>query len=138
MIKTKIDTVKGFQDFLPPESLKRNVVKKTIEKYIKKKYKFVIICGGGKLARGFQEVASKSKKLSNQELDWLGIYATKINAFLLKSIFNEHAENEIISNPNQKIKFRKTFRQKYSMCALKRLKGKNITFLSWILQKALI
>ena len=93
-----------------PDNLDREFLsnfKKTIEKYIKKNYKFVIICGGGRLARNFQDVASKARKLSNKELDWLGIYATKINAFLLKSIFNEYAENEIVSNPNQKIKFRK-------------------------------
>ena len=81
--------------------------KKTIEKYIKKNYRFIIICGGGKLARNFQQVASKVKKLSNKELDWLGIYATKINAHLLKSVFNDSADDNIISNPNKKIKFKK-------------------------------
>ena len=93
-----------------PEDFDFNFLKKfkqVIEKYIKKNYRFVIICGGGKLARNFQQVASKSKKLSNKELDWLGIYATKINAHLLKSVFNEHADENIISNPNLKIKFRK-------------------------------
>ena len=81
--------------------------KKTIEKYIKKDYRFVIICGGGKLARNFQQVASESRKLSTKELDWLGIYATKINAHLLKSVFNDNADEDIISNPTLKIKFKK-------------------------------
>lgn len=81
--------------------------KRTIEKYVKRNYKFVIICGGGKLARNFQQVASKVKKLSNKELDWLGIYATRINAHLVKSMFGNHAEDSIISNPNSKINFKK-------------------------------
>lgn len=81
--------------------------KQVIEKYIKKNYKFAIICGGGKLARTFQEIASKSSKLNNDELDWLGIYATKINAHLVKSIFGDNAEDFIISNPNQRINFKK-------------------------------
>lgn len=34
-MKIEVDTVKGFQDFLPPESLKREAVKKVIEKYYK-------------------------------------------------------------------------------------------------------
>jgi len=34
-MKIEIDTVKGFQDFLPPESLKREEVKKVIEKYFR-------------------------------------------------------------------------------------------------------
>ena len=32
-MKIEVDTVKGFQDYLPPESLKRNAVKKIIEKH---------------------------------------------------------------------------------------------------------
>ncbi len=82
--------------------------KQVIEKYIKKDYKFAIICGGGKLARTFQEIASRSSKLNNEELDWLGIHATKINAHLVKSIFDSNAEDFVVSNPNRKIKFKKS------------------------------
>ena len=81
--------------------------KKTIQKYLKKKYKFVIICGGGKLARNFQQITSKERKLSNDELDWLGIHATKINAHLLKALFGSMANDFIVTNPNDKINFRK-------------------------------
>lgn len=81
--------------------------RQVIEKYIKKNHKFVIICGGGKLARTFQETASKSYKLSNEELDWLGIRATKINAYLVKSIFGNDAEDFIVSNPTQKLNLKK-------------------------------
>ncbi len=80
---------------------------KIIQKHAKKRYKFIIICGGGKLARSFQQVASKKRKLSNEELDWLGIYATKINAHLLKSIFGNKAEDFIITNPNERVRFKK-------------------------------
>ena len=79
---------------------------KTIKKHARKN-RFVIICGGGRLARSFQQVASKAKKLSNKELDWLGIYATKINAHLLKSVFGGKADDAIITNPNSKISFKK-------------------------------
>lgn len=93
-----------------PENLDKKFLlnfKKVIEKYIKKNYKFVVICGGGKLARNFQQLASKAKKLSNKELDWLGIYATKINAHILKSMFGDFANDYIISNPNKRIIFKK-------------------------------
>ena len=82
-------------------------IKLVIEKYAKKNHKFVIICGGGKLARTFQEIASSSSKLSNEELDWLGIHATKINAYLVKSMLGNNAENFIVSNPTQKISLKK-------------------------------
>ena len=81
--------------------------KKTVEKYIKKDYRFAIICGGGRLARKYQESASEIAKLSDSELDWLGIYATELNAQLIKMIFNKHAEDFVISNPKVKIKFGK-------------------------------
>ena len=34
-MKIEVDTVKGFQDYLPPESLKREAVRKIIEKNFK-------------------------------------------------------------------------------------------------------
>lgn len=79
--------------------------KKTIEKYIKKSYKFVIICGGGRLARDMQEAASSISKPSNEDLDWLGIYATRLNAQLLKKILGNHAADAVIEDPNTKIIF---------------------------------
>ena len=108
MPKTFVISLGGSLIF--PDDLDKNFLnnfKKIVSKYTKKEYKFIIVCGGGKLARAFQQVASKAKKLSNEELDWLGIYATKINAHFLKSLFGEHAEQNIISNPNKKINFKK-------------------------------
>ena len=108
MPKTFVISLGGsliFPDKLDKKFL--NNFKKTIEKYIKKKYKFIIICGGGKLARNFQQAASKIKKLGNREMDWLGIQATKINAHSLKSIFGDKANDSIITNPNSKINFKK-------------------------------
>ena len=81
--------------------------KNTIERYIKKGYKFVIYCGGGKLARNIQQSASKISKLSSEDLDWLGIYATRLNAFLMKTIFKNEAEGFIFENPNNRIDFKK-------------------------------
>ena len=108
MPKTIILSLGG--SLICPKDFDFNFLKKfrqVIEKYIKKNRKFVIICGGGKLARTFQEIASKSSKLNNEELDWLGIHATKISAYLVKSIFGRNAEDFIISNPSQKINFKK-------------------------------
>ena len=82
--------------------------KKIIKKYVNKRHKFAIICGGGRLARNFQQVASKGKKLSNRELDWLGIYATRINAHLLKAALDGIADETIITHPNSKISFKKS------------------------------
>ena len=82
--------------------------KKLIGKYIIKNYKFVIYCGGGMLARSIQEAASGISKMSNEQLDWLGIYSTRLNALLLRYIFGKNAQDPVIGNPNDKIKFKKS------------------------------
>ena len=87
MVPDKIDVnfLKGF----------RNLIKKY------PKSKFVIICGGGKLARKLQKKTKKLRNITDKDLDWLGIYATRINALSLKKVFN--VRGKIIINPKEKI-----------------------------------
>ena len=81
--------------------------KNIIEHYAKKGFKFIIVCGGGKLARNLQQAASKIPKVTNKDLDWLGIYATRANASLVKGVFKNNVQDRIIINPNEKISFKK-------------------------------
>ena len=81
--------------------------KNIIEHYAKKGFKFIVICGGGKVARNLQQAASKIPKVTNKDLDWLGIYATRANAQLIRAILKDNAQDAIISNPNEKIRFKK-------------------------------
>lgn len=81
--------------------------KKTVEKYLGKGYRFAIYCGGGKIARDYQKAASGIAKLSNRELDWIGIHATVLNAEFVRSLFGNLAEEFIVRNPTQKISFNK-------------------------------
>ena len=83
-----------------------NGFKKIIEKHISKGYKFIIITGGGKTARNYQDAAKKITKLTRDDLDWLGIHATRINAHFIRTIFRNHAYPKIIKNPNEKIIFK--------------------------------
>jgi len=80
--------------------------KNIIEKEIKKAKKFIIITGGGKTARNYQNAAKALTKVSNEDLDWLGIHATRINAHLLLTIFRKYAYFRIIKNPKEKINFK--------------------------------
>jgi uridylate kinase len=54
--------------------------------FVKNGHKFVIICGGGKTCRKYQDAARKLG-IKDDNLDWIGISATKLNAELLRSIF---------------------------------------------------
>lgn len=82
--------------------------RRVIGKYAKKNHRFVIICGGGKIARVFQQMASQSSKLSSNQLDWLGIHATRINAYLVKSVFGNDAEDFIVHDPTKKLSPKKS------------------------------
>ncbi|MFH1182385.1 MAG: UMP kinase [Candidatus Woesearchaeota archaeon] len=77
-----------------------------ILKLTKDDRRFIIICGGGKTAREYQSAASKVVKLTDDDLDWLGIHATRLNAHLLRTIFRDIANKRVVKNPNDKIAFK--------------------------------
>lgn len=77
--------------------------RKLLFEFINKKWKFILVIGGGKTSRMYQAAALKITKLSDQEQDWLGIQATKLNAHLLKIIFQPKAWPEILDQPLDKI-----------------------------------
>lgn len=73
--------------------------------FIKKGNKVAIIAGGGKTARFYQEGAKKlTPDVSQDDLDWIGIKATKVNAELVRGMFGNKAYEEVIDDPTQKIK----------------------------------
>jgi uridylate kinase len=74
-----------------------------IKREIKKGYKFVIVAGGGHTARSYQKAITKIKKVSDENKDWLGIEATKLNALLLKTILKKES-HPIIFDKRLKIK----------------------------------
>ncbi len=61
---------------------------------------FIIIAGGGKTARRYQDAANKVAEIDNYDLDWLGLHATKLNGHLLRTIFKNVAYPIIITNPD--------------------------------------
>ena len=68
---------------------------------LKQKKKFFLIVGGGKTSRNYVAAADKIIKVTADDLDWLGIHATRLNAHLLRTIFRKQAHPEIITNPTK-------------------------------------
>ncbi len=62
-------------------------------------YRFVLITGGGRTARDYQKAAAALLTVPAEDLDWLGIHATRLNAHLLRTVFREEASPRIITNP---------------------------------------
>lgn len=80
--------------------------KQLIEASAKGGYKFVIVCGGGITARDYQKAAKKVSKLTRDDLDWLGIHATRLNSHLMRTIFRDIAHPAIVKNPTEKVNFK--------------------------------
>jgi uridylate kinase len=74
-----------------------------VREYIESGFRFVIITGGGKTARRYQEAASAVATLTPEDLDWLGLHATRLNGHLLRTIFRDIAHPVIVTNPDDVI-----------------------------------
>ena len=62
--------------------------------------RFIIIAGGGRTARQYQDAARNVTNVTNEDLDWMGLHATRLNGHLLRTIFRDIAHPEIITNPD--------------------------------------
>ncbi len=80
--------------------------KKLINDFVEKGNKAIIVCGGGKTARLYQNAASKISNLRIDDIDWMGIHATRLNAQLVKTLFLGIVNEKIIHNPDDKVDFR--------------------------------
>jgi len=71
--------------------------KKTIEFWVKEGRKFIIVTGGGRLSREYQEAAEKIFSIDDINKDRIGIQATRLNAQLIRSIFGKNADLTVVS-----------------------------------------
>ncbi len=63
--------------------------------------RFIIIAGGGRTARNYQEAAAAVSDLNSNDLDWMGIHATRLNGHLLRTVFRDVAHPVMITNPDE-------------------------------------
>ncbi len=78
--------------------------KEFILRLLKEKRKVIVVTGGGATARHYQQAASKISKLTDEDKDWLGVHATRINAHLLRTIFKKEAYPVVLDSPHKPIK----------------------------------
>jgi uridylate kinase len=89
IVPDQIDTI-----FL--KNLKNFIVEETA-----KGRHFIIIAGGGKTARRYQEAANAVTDLNPEDLDWMGIHATRLNGHLLRTVFRDIAHRVMLTNPDE-------------------------------------
>lgn len=76
----------------------RNLI---LEQIKQKEQRFVLITGGGRTARRYAQAAQAvSEDVNDEDKDWLGIHATRLNAHLIRTIFRDQAHPRINTNPH--------------------------------------
>jgi uridylate kinase len=72
-----------------------------IARCAKYRKKFVVVVGGGRTCRGYQAAAKSAAPISSDDLDWIGIYATRLNATLVRAAFGKRAAPALVENPGK-------------------------------------
>lgn len=89
-----------------PKKININLLRKfyfIVKEEIKKGNRFIFVVGGGTISREYQQAMSEIKKICDEDKDLIGIYATRLNAQLIKSVFKKEA-NPVIFDERFKIK----------------------------------
>ena len=71
-----------------------------IKNYASKGFKFIIITGGGKICRVYNDAVEKIVTPTKDDLDWLGIATTRLNSELVRISFGGLAFDKIIMDPD--------------------------------------
>jgi uridylate kinase len=72
--------------------------------FLRDGHRFVIVIGGGRLAREYQEAAKRIVRVTDEDLDWIGIHATRINAHLLRTVFAREAHPVVIDDHRRSLR----------------------------------
>lgn len=85
-----------------PEGVDTNFVSSfitLISEYAQQGRSFAVIVGGGSLNKTYNKALQEIIETSPHMLDWLGIYATRMNAQFIRLAFKECASTTIVTNP---------------------------------------
>ncbi|MCE9549068.1 UMP kinase [Candidatus Nomurabacteria bacterium] len=84
-----------------PEELDINFLrdfKKLILSQVEQGKKFIIITGGGTLNRKYNQAAKDLSNPEMEDLDWIGIASLRLNAELMRVIFEDKSHGKVINN----------------------------------------
>ncbi|MCL4374714.1 UMP kinase [Patescibacteria group bacterium] len=74
-----------------------------IRKHVAQGKRFILVAGGGSIARIYRDAGKNIiGRVTNDDLDWLAIHLTRVNAHLLRTIFQDIAHPRIIQYYNRK------------------------------------
>ena len=66
-------------------------------------HRFLLVAGGGRTARNYQSAATQVAPVAEDDLDWLGIHATRLNAHLLRTVLRDLAHPRVLTDPTEAV-----------------------------------
>lgn len=76
-----------------------------VREQVEKGKRFFLVAGGGKLARTYRDAGKTVVgTMTEEDLDWLGIHVTRLNAHLLRTVFQDIAHPRVISDYDKKLR----------------------------------
>ena len=68
---------------------------------VEPRQKLIIVCGGGSLARDYQAALREvNPGARNDDLDWVGVAATRVNGELLRRILHAWCVEDLVTDPS--------------------------------------
>jgi uridylate kinase len=69
--------------------------------------RFVFVVGGGGPARSYQQAYRQIRGdgAVDEEADWIGVMATRLNAQLVKAVMGEWCKDEVVIDPSKSVSF---------------------------------
>jgi uridylate kinase len=66
------------------------------------KRRFILVVGGGGPARVWQKAYREvSQTVKNEDADWIGVMATRLNAQLVKAVMGDWCVQDVVTDPTQ-------------------------------------
>lgn len=72
-----------------------------VKDYVSLGYSFLIITGGGKLCRKYNDSLKQIVEPTHEDLDWMGIAVTRLNAELVRICFGDLAYEKVVLDPDK-------------------------------------
>ena len=87
---------------IAPDAIDTNFISQfadLLRRYCAGGYRFIVITGGGKTCRRYQAAAKETNPNANiEDLDWVGIYATRLNGMLMRIVLKELADSHMVTD----------------------------------------
>lgn len=98
----------GGSIIIPPSGFSISFLKRfrsLILARVEKGHRFILVIGGGATSRSYQAALGNIVRVSDEEKDWMGIYATYLNAQFVRLFFKAYAHATVVTHPTHKVIF---------------------------------